>query len=293
MAVLLTPDKRIIVQGITGSVGSAQARWALECGTKVVAGTSPGKGGQTVEGLPVYNTVKEAVDRHQANASVIFVPAAFAPAAAHEALDAGLKLVVIITENIPVKDTLAIQAHAAETGADVVGPNCPGLLTPGVGKMGIIPHNITRKGRVGLVSRSGTLAFEACADLTAAGFGQSTVIGIGGDPVPSMPFVKALQLFEADPETDYAVLVGEIGGSAEEEAAEYIRQMHKPVFAYITGRSAPPGKKMGHAGAIIRGSAGTAQGKIAALEAAGVRVADTPAGVPQLIKEYAAQTAAS
>jgi len=293
MAVLLTPDKRIIIQGITGTAGSAQARWALEAGTNLVAGVTPGKGGQTVEGLPVYNTVRETVDRHGANASVIFVPAAHAPRAAHEALDAGLALVVIITENIPVKDTLAIRAHAAQTGAIVVGPNCPGLLTPGVGKMGIIPHNITRRGRVGLVSRSGTLAFEVCADLTAAGFGQSTVVGIGGDPVPCTSFVDVLRLFEADPETDLVVLVGEIGGSAEEEAAEYIRTMKKPVYAYITGRSAPPGKKMGHAGAIVRGGAGTAQGKIAALEAAGVRVADTPAGVPQLIRKFNAKTAAS
>lgn len=292
MAVLLTPDKRIIIQGITGTAGSAQAKWALEGGTNLVAGTSPGKGGQVVEGLPVYNTVKEAVDRHQANASVIFVPAAHAPRAAHEALDAGLALVVIITENIPVKDTLAIREHAVKAGSTVVGPNCPGLLTPGVGKMGIIPHNIARRGRVGLVSRSGTLAFEVCADLTAAGFGQSTVVGIGGDPVPCTTFVDALRLFEADPETDTVVLVGEIGGSAEEEAADYILTMTKPVYAYITGRSAPPGKKMGHAGAIVRGNAGTALGKITALEAVGVKVADTPAGVPQLIKRYATSSAA-
>lgn len=287
MAVFLTDETRVLIQGITGSVGAAQARWALECGTKVVAGVTPGKGGQTLHGIPVFNSVQEAIDATEANASVIFVPAPYAAAAAHEALNAGLKLVVVITEHVPVRDALSIKAHAARAGAVVIGPNCPGLLTPGIGKMGIIPHAIARPGAVGVISRSGTLAFEITADLTAAGFGQSTVVGIGGDPVPCTAFIDALAAMEADPGTEAVVLVGEIGGSAEEAAAEFIRtRMSKPVFAYIAGRSAPPGKKMGHAGAIIRGSAGTAEAKIEALRSAGVAVADTPAGVPELILAF-------
>jgi len=285
MAVFLTKEKRIIIQGITGSVGSAQARWALECGTNLVAGVTPGKGGQEIHGLPVYSTVKETVLHHQADASVIFVPAAYAPEAALEALDAGIKLVVVISEHVPVKDTLRMKAHAADVGARVVGPNCPGLLSPGIGKMGIIPHSVAKSGRVGVISRSGTLAFELTADLTVAGLGESSIVGIGGDPVPCTSFIDALSAFQADPDTDCVVMVGEIGGSAEEQAAEYIaRSMTKPVYAYITGRSAPPGKKMGHAGAIIRGSAGTTDSKVRALIAAGVKVADFPADVPKLIQ---------
>jgi len=275
-----------MIQGITGTIGSLTAGLSLDCGTNLVAGVTPGKGGQTVLDIPVYNTVKEAADNHGANGSVIFAPARHAATAAHEALDAGVPLVVVITEHVPVKDALGIKAHAEEAGATVFGPNCPGLLSPGIGKMGFIPHHITHPGRIGIVSRSGTLSYEVAADLAAAGLGQSTIVGIGGDPVPCTGFVEVLAAFDADPETDAVVLVGEVGGVSEEVAARYVQEsMKKPVFAYIAGLSAPPGRKMGHAGAIIRGSAGTAQSKIKVLEEAGVVVARQPSDLPRLVRE--------
>jgi len=283
-----------VVQGITGAVGARQTRLSLDYGTNVVAGVTPGKGGEVVEGLPVYDEVGEAVENHGANASVVFVPAQYAPKAVHDALDAGITLIALITEHIPVRDALGLKSHAVDCGAVIIGPNCPGLLSTRIGRMGIIPCQAVSPGRVGVVSRSGTLAFEVAADLTAAGIGQSTIVGIGGDPVPCTSFVDVLAAFEKDSETDAVVLVGEIGGAAEEKAAYYIeRTMGKPVLAYVAGLSAPPGKKMGHAGAIVRGSSGTAASKIAALRSAGVTVAEQPSDLPRLLLERLAATGRS
>lgn len=284
MAIYLNRETRIIVQGITGSVGSTQAKLTKDYGSDIVGGVAPGKGGREVHGLPVFDSVADAVEMTQANASVIFVPASAVSEAAHSALDAGLELVVIITEHVPVKESLDIQLHARECGAVVIGPNCPGLLTPGVGRMGIIPGHVATPGKVGVVSRSGTLAFEVAADLTDAGIGQSTIVGIGGDVAPCTSLLEVLSQFEEDPSTEAVVIVGEVGGSSEEQAAEYIKKaMKKPVFAFIAGRCAPPGKKMGHAGAIVRGKAGTAAHKVRALEDAGVAVARNPIQLPGLI----------
>ncbi len=283
--ILLDQNTRGIVQGVTGRVGSVQTKWMVEYGSNLVAGVTPGKGGQTVHGLPVYDTVQETVEKHGANASVIFVPAPAAKAAVQMALEAGLKLVVVITEHVPVHDSLAMKRMAQEHGAWLLGPNCPGLLTPGVGKLGIMPGNLFRPGPVGVVGRSATLTYEVAGNLSAAGLGQSTAVGVGGDMVTGSRFLDVLRLFEADPQTEAVALVGEIGGTAEEEAARFIKEMTKPVVALIAGRNAPAEKKLGHAGAIIRGGQGTPQSKVAALAAAGVAVADSPAEVARLVRE--------
>ncbi len=281
--ILLDRDTRAIVQGITGRIGSVQTKWMLEYGSAVVAGVTPGKGGQQVHGLPVYDTVREAVAQHGVNASVIFVPAAYTLGAVAEALEAGLKLVVVITEHVPVHDSLKMKRQAQESGAWLLGPNCPGLLTPGVGKLGIMPGSLFTPGPVGVVGRSATLTYEVCGNLSAAGLGQSTAVGVGGDMVTGARFRDVLRLFEADPATGAVVMVGEIGGTAEEEAADFVKEMRKPVVALIAGRNAPAEKKLGHAGAIIRGGQGTPRSKVQALEAAGVAVAASPADVVRLL----------
>ena len=285
MSILLDENTRGIVQGITGRIGRVQTKWMLEYGTKLVAGVTPGKGGQRVEGLPVYNTVREAVEKHGANASVIFVPAPFAKEAALEAIEASLKLVVIITEFMPIHDTMEIKRRAKLAGVRVLGPNCPGLLTPGVGKLGIMPGNLFTAGPIGIVGRSATPSYEITGMLTEAGLGQSTAVGIGGDPVMCTSFLDVLELFEADEHTAAVVMIGEIGGTAEEEAAAFIGRMSKPVVAFIAGRAAPPGKRLGHAGAIIRSGEGTAEAKIAALADAGAAIAESPSQVLSLLKE--------
>jgi len=288
VAVLLDENARVIVQGITGREGSFHTKLMLEYGTKIVAGVTPGKGGQVVHGVPVYDTVEEAVAEHpEANTSIIFVPARFAPDAVYEAVDAGLKLVVVITEHIPVHESLKFINYAKQKGTTVIGPNCPGIISPGKAKVGIMPGDIFSPGPVGIVSRSGTLTYEIGYALTKAGIGQSTVIGIGGDPIIGLSFTEAMELFEKDPETKALVLVGEIGGDMEERAAQMIKEgkFTKPVVAFIAGRTAPPGKRMGHAGAIIMMGTGTYEGKVKALQEAGVKVARTPFEIPDLIKE--------
>ncbi len=291
--ILLNNQTRAIVQGITGKVGQAQTRWMLEAGTPIVAGVTPGKGGQVVQGLPVYNTVAEAVAREGANASVIFVPAASARQAAFEAIDDHLDLVVIVTENIPIRDTREIKLRARLSGTRVLGPNCPGILVPGTGKLGIMPQSIFTPGSVGVVGRSATLSYEVIANLTAAGLGQTAAIGIGGDPVVCTDFSDVLRLFEEDSDTQAVALIGEIGGTAEERAADQIRRMHKPVVAFIAGRSAPPGRRFGHAGAIVRAGSGAAEGKIQALKEAGVAIAETPAEIPGLLRRRLSQVTMS
>lgn len=285
VSILLDDDVRGIVQGITGRVGKAQTHWMLQAGTRLVAGVTPGRGGQQVEGLPVYDTVAQAVYEQGANASVIFVPAPFAREAAFEALEAGLKLIVVVTEHIPVRDTMEIKARARHLRATVIGPNCPGIFVPGLGKLGIMPANIFEPGAVGVVGRSATLSYEVIGNLTGAGLGQTAAVGIGGDPVVCTGFSHVLELFEADGATHGVVLVGEIGGSAEEEAAEYIAGMSKPVVALIAGRAVPPGRRFGHAGAIIRAGGGGAEHKIHALHQAGAIIAETPAEIPDLLRQ--------
>ncbi len=286
MSILLDNTTRVIVQGITGREGQFHTRNMLAAGTNVVGGTTPGKGGQTIENLPVFDTVAQAKAATDANATCIFVPASGAADAIVEAATAGIELIVCITEGIPVVDMTRAMLVVREKGARLIGPNCPGLCTPGHGKIGIIPYQIFTPGPVGFISRSGTLTYEVVSLLTEAGFGQSTCIGIGGDPIIGSTFVDYLKLFENDPQTKVVVMCGEIGGSDEEDAAEYIRTtMKKPVVAFISGRTAPPGKRMGHAGAIISGNTGTAQGKVAALQAAGVPVADPIFDVPGLVKQ--------
>ncbi len=287
MAILVGSDTRAIVQGITGRQGSFHTKLMLDYGTRIVAGVTPGKGGQSVWGVPVYDTVREALAEHDASASIVFVPARFAKDAVMEAIEAGLELVVVITEHIPVRDTMEFLAHARREDVVVIGPNTPGIITPGECKLGVMPGHVFERGRVGMVSRSGTLTYEIAAQLTRAGLGQSTCLGIGGDPVVGLTFTEVLEMFEEDPETEAVVLIGEIGGNLEELAADYIRErgFPKPVVAFIAGRTAPPGKRMGHAGAIIMGRAGTAESKIKALEAAGVRVARTPKEVAALMAE--------
>jgi succinyl-CoA synthetase alpha subunit len=294
MAILIDSNSKVLVQGITGREGEFHTRQMLEYGTKVVAGVTPGKGGMEVLGVPVYNTVKQAVEATGANVSCIFVPAPFAADAILEAADAGVPLIVCITEGIPVQDMIRVVNYLQGfTQSRLIGPNCPGITTAGECKVGIMPGNLFRKGSIGLVSRSGTLTYEIVHELTRAGLGQSTCVGIGGDPIIGMTFIDVLPLFEADPQTEAVVLVGEIGGSDEEIAAEYIRQMSKPVVGFISGRTAPPGKRMGHAGAIISGGKGSAQSKVRALSEAGVPIADTPAQIPQLIKERLSNRSAS
>ncbi len=285
MAVLVGEHTRVLVQGITGYQGQFHTARMLEFGTRVVAGVTPGKGGTEVHGVPVFDTVEEAVERTGANASCVFVPARFAKDAALEAIAAGLDPVVVITEHVPVHDTIAVVDFARRRGVRVVGPNGPGVIAPGRCKIGIMPSHVFRPGPVGLVSRSGTLTYEIVASLSAAGLGQSTAVGMGGDPVVGTTFVEMLELFERDPETEAIVLVGEIGGSAEEEAARFIQErVRKPVVAYVAGLTAPPGKRMGHAGAVISGTEGTAQAKVEALERAGVAVAQLPTRVPELVR---------
>ncbi len=285
MAVLVDKNTRVLVQGITGREGEFHTRQMLEYGTQVVAGVTPGKGGQEVLGVPVFDTVRQAVAATGADASVVFVPAPFAADAVLEAADAGVRLVVCITEGIPVQDMVKTVALVRQKGVRLIGPNCPGIMTAGQCKIGIMPGNIFTPGPVGLISRSGTLTYEIVDLLTKSGLGQSTCIGIGGDPVLGSTFSDLLPLFEADAETQAIVLVGEIGGSDEEIAAEYIRTMRKPVVGFISGRTAPPGKRMGHAGAIISGRTGTPQAKVDALRAAGVPVADALYEIPELVKQ--------
>lgn len=285
MAVLIDKNTRVLVQGITGREGEFHTRQMLEYGTRIVAGVTPGKGGQEVLGVPVFDTVRQAVQATGADASVVFVPAPFAMDAVLEAADAGVRLIVCITEGIPVQDTVKAVGIVRQKGVRLIGPNCPGIITAGECKIGILPGNIFTPGPVGLVSRSGTLTYEIVDLLTKAGLGQSTCIGIGGDPVLGSTFADLLPLFEHDPDTQAVVLVGEIGGSDEEIAAEYIRTMRKPVVGFISGRTAPPGKRMGHAGAIISGRTGTPQAKVEALRAVGVPVADAPYEIPDLVKQ--------
>ena len=284
MSVLVGKETRLVVQGFTGKEGSFHAEQMIEYGTNVVGGVTPGKGGQKHLDRPVFNTVGEAVEREGANTSVIFVPPAFAGDAILEAADAGISVIVCITEGIPVEDMIPAYQYVQKRGARLVGPNCPGVLTPGQAKVGIMPAMIFSEGPIGVVSRSGTLTYEAVDQLTRQGLGQSTAIGIGGDPIIGTRFVDALQLFEDDPETEAVVMIGEIGGSAEEEAAAFMKEhMTKPVFAFIAGRTAPPGRRMGHAGAIISGGKGTAAEKFAALEAAGAVVVENPAVIGETV----------
>ena len=287
MSILVDKNTRLVVQGITGSEGSFHTRQMIEYGTNVVAGVTPGKGGQKFDDrVPIFNTVREAVEQTGANASVVFVPPAFAADAVMEAADAGVDLVVCITEGIPALDMVKVKDYITRRGTRLIGPNCPGIITPGECKIGIQPGFIHKPGSVGVISRSGTLTYEAVHQLTQLGLGQSTCIGIGGDPVIGTTFVDALALYEADPYTEGVVLIGEIGGTAEEEAAEFIKtSFTKPVVAFIAGRTAPPGRRMGHAGAIIAGGKGTADEKIKALEAAGVTVALSPAEIGKTMKE--------
>lgn len=280
MSVLVGSSTTVLCQGFTGRQGTFHSEQALHYGTRMVGGVTPGKGGQTHLGLPVFNTMRDAVRETGASASVIYVPSAFAADSILEAADAGVELIVCITEGIPVLDMLNVKAALRANSVRLIGPNCPGIITPGECKIGIMPGNIHQRGKVGIVSRSGTLTYEAVHQTTALGLGQSTCIGIGGDPIRGLGFIECLQLFEADPETEAIILVGEIGGSDEEAAAEYIMaHVSKPVAGYIAGQTAPKGKRMGHAGAIISGSNGGAENKILALERAGVAVARSPAGM--------------
>ncbi|MDP9369884.1 MAG: succinate--CoA ligase subunit alpha [Chloroflexota bacterium] len=286
MSILVDRETRLLVQGITGREGSFHTTQMVEYGTNVVAGVTPGGRGKTVAGVPVFDTVADAVAETGANASIIYVPARFAPDAVYEAVDAGIPFVVCITEGIPVSDMVPVAAYVKAKGARLLGPNCPGLITPSEAKVGIMPGSIHAPGPVGLVSRSGTLTYEVVDALTRAGLGQSTAVGIGGDPVIGTSFVDALRLFQDDPATEAIVVIGEIGGSDEEDAARFIAEhVTKPIAGFIAGRTAPPGKRMGHAGAIISGGTGTAAEKIAALEGAGVRVAESPSQVPGLLRE--------
>lgn len=285
MSILINKDTKVIVQGITGRDGSFHAAKMKEYGTQVVGGTSPGKGGQEVDGIPVFNTVKDAVAATGANTSIIFVPAPFAKDAMLEAIDGGIRLVVCITEGVPVMDAVEAQRYARIKGVQVIGPNCPGLISPGESMVGIMPANIFKKGHTGVISRSGTLTYEVVYDLVQGGLGISTAVGVGGDPVVGLYFEDLLQLFQDDPDTDSIAMIGEIGGDAEERAAQFIKaHVTKPVAVFISGRQAPPGKQMGHAGAIISGGSGSAEGKIKALESVGVPVANETRELPGLLK---------
>jgi succinyl-CoA synthetase alpha subunit len=288
MAIVVDNETRLVVQGLTGSEGRFHGLRNRNYGTNVVAGVTPGKGGQDVEGIPVFNTVADAVDEAGANTTLIFVPARFAADAIYEAVDAGIGTVIVITEHVPAHEMLRVYTYIRPKGVTMIGPNCPGVLSPGKANVGIIPAEIFSDGNIGLVSRSGTLTYQNAHELTQLGLGNSSIVGIGGDPVVGSSFVDVLEKFEADPETEYVVLVGEIGGNEEEKAARFVQErMSKPVLAYIAGFSAPPGKTMGHAGAIISGTSGTAQAKKEALEAAGIRVGTTPTEVAQLVAERA------
>ena len=287
MSILVGADTRLVVQGFTGKEGSFHAEQMIEYGTNVVAGVTPGKGGQRHLERPVFNTVAEAVEQEGANTSIIFVPPPFAADALMEAADAGIEVIVCITEGIPVQDMIPAYRYVQQKGARLVGPNCPGVITPGQAKVGIMPAMIFSEGAIGVVSRSGTLTYEAVDQLTREGFGQSTAVGIGGDPIIGTRFVDTLELFQADDATEAVVMIGEIGGTAEEEAARYIQEhMTKRVFGFIAGATAPPGRRMGHAGAIIAGGKGTAEDKFAALEAAGAIVVKNPALIGQTVAEH-------
>ena len=286
MSVLVDKNTRLVVQGITGKEGTFHTRQMVEYGTRVVGGVTPGKGGTTHEGIPVFNTVEEAVREAGANTSVIYVPPPFAADAIMEAADAGVQLVVCITEGIPALDMVKVKEYLSDKLVRLVGPNCPGVISPGKCKVGIMPGHIHKEGRVGVVSRSGTLTYEAVGQLTALGLGQSTAIGIGGDPIIGTTHLNALALFQDDPETEGIVMIGEIGGTAEEEAAAFARDnVTKPIVAFIAGQTAPPGRRMGHAGAIIAGGKGTAAEKMAALEEAGIRVVNSPADIGQAMAD--------
>jgi succinyl-CoA synthetase alpha subunit len=287
MSILIDDSTRVIVQGITGRIGSAQTRWMLEYGTRVVGGVTPGKGGTTVEGVPVFDSVLEAVKETGANASVFFVPAAFVLDAFLETIDAGIKLIVVVPEHIPVKDVMKMRSYAIEKGVFALGPTTPGILSPGKGKMGIMPASLFAPGRVGIISRSGTLSYEFAGILSEVNVGQSNVVGMGADPVVLRNLADILELFESDNDTDAVIIVGEVGGEQEEKAAGFIsRRMSKPVAAYIAGRHSPQGKRMGHAGAIVRGTAGTVAGKQEALKAAGVEILESPIHVAKWANEY-------
>ena len=285
MGIIAGKNTCAIVQGITGAQGSFHTKLMLEYGTKIVAGVTPGKGGNHIHGIPVYDTVEAAVEKHPANASIIFVPAPFAAEAALEALENGIETIIVITEHIPIKDTVNVMAYAKQVKATIIGPNTPGIITPKECKLGIMPAHIFKPGGIGIVSRSGTLTYEIAASLTRSNLGQSTCLGLGGDPITGLNFIDVLKTFEKDPETKAVVLIGEIGGNLEELTAEYIAKQRypKPVVAFIAGRSAPPGKRMGHAGAIIMGKAGTAETKIEALRSAGVKIAEKPSDVARLV----------
>lgn len=286
MGIIIDKNTRAIVQGITGTQGSFHTRLMLQYGTQIVAGHTPGKGGISVLGVPVYDTVEEAQGKHHATASISFVPAPFASDAALEALENGIRTLVMITEHIPIKDAINVMAYAKEVGAAIIGPNTPGIITPGESRLGIMPAHIFKPGNVGMASRSGTLTYEIAASLTRKNLGQSTCIGLGGDPITGLNFIDALKMFEKDKQTEAVVLIGEIGGNLEELAAKYISETAypKPVLAYIAGRSAPPGKRMGHAGAIVMGKAGTAESKIEAFKKAGVKVAEKPDDLAELVQ---------
>ena len=286
MSILINKETKVICQGFTGAQGTLHCSQAIEYGTDILGGVTPGKGGQIHLDLPVFNSVKEAKQATEANASIIFVPAKFCKPSIIEAIENGIELIICITEGIPTLDMLEVKELADKEGIRIIGPNCPGIITPGECKLGIMPGFIHSPGKVGIVSRSGTLTYEAVDQTTKVGLGQSTCVGIGGDPLPGTSFIDVLKLFEEDPQTEGIVMVGEIGGSAEEEAAEYIKEnVSKPVVGYIAGVSAPPGKRMGHAGAIISGGKGTAEDKFNALESAGVRTVKSPSEIGQSILE--------
>ncbi|MCA9997491.1 MAG: succinate--CoA ligase subunit alpha [Anaerolineales bacterium] len=287
MSILLNKDTKVIVQGITGKQGQFHSSKMIEYGTNVVGGVTPGKGGQTVlDGIPVFNTVRAAVEATGATCSMITVPARFAVGSILEAAEAGIELIVTLTEHIPIQDMIKARAYLDRKGVRMIGPNCPGLITAGEAKVGIIPGNIVMPGPIGLVSRSGTLTYEVVYALTTKGIGQTTCVGIGGDPINGTNFIDVLQMFEDDPDTKQMVMIGEIGGSAEEDAAAYIKEhITKPVYAFIAGQTAPPGRRMGHAGAIVEGNAGTAAGKVKALQEAGVKVAAHPEQIAELVEE--------
>ena len=294
MSILVDKNTRLIVQGITGKEGTFHAQQMIEYGTNVVGGVTPGKGGTTHEGVPVFNTVADAVRETGANASVIYVPPPFAADAIMEAADADLPLVVCITEGIPVADMIKVREYLSDKDTRLIGPNCPGIISPGKCKIGIMPGHIHKEGRIGVVSRSGTLTYEAVGQLTALGLGQSSAIGIGGDPIIGTNHTDALRLFQADDETDAIIMIGEIGGTAEEDAAEFAKaNVTKPIVAFIAGQTAPPGRRMGHAGAIISGGKGTAAEKMKALTEAGIRVVESPADIGKAIQELLGQKATS